>query len=576
MSTSFRLHNLLVLASACLSFPSRPRRRAIGPIARDAALAGMRDGLIVVDEAGLIVERNLAATALAGLRADAVGHALALVIRDRELAGVLEAMLREPGTTCARTVSCLGDEPRCLEITRTLMADARGRRLGALFMLRDVTAQARAELAQLRQAADLAALHRIAAVAGATSDVRDLLRAIVGATRPALGLAHASVGLIDERRGCLTITAESDDADGASALGTCVSLRGPFEEHWRSCAPIAIEDVRADARLAALSELLGRRNTRALLVVPLLANGRPIGTLNLASAQPYRFDRGELELAQTIAGYVAAAVVNARLFEASRQAARAKSAIFDTISHEFRTPITVILGFSELFQSHALGTATNEQSEALAAIHRNGLRLLKLVDDMLDLARLQAGEIELAIRPIEVGPCIEAAAAILADRLRQKQMALHLEIARELPAAYADAAWLRRVLVNLLAYAIHFGSAGAIAARAYAPDRRAMEDERTGASSVEHPLPAVVIEVEGNGPAISEQEQQAIFDAFQHPEDVEPAVLAASRLGLGLAVSRRVVEQMAGQLAVRSQPGQGTTFTIELPAAERALEHSQG
>ena len=103
-----------------------------------------------------------------------------------------------------------------------------------------------------------------------------------------------------------------------------------------------------------------------------------------------------------------------------------------------------------------------------------------------------------------------------------------------------------------------------------------MEDERTGASSVEHPLPAVVIEVEGNGPAISEQEQQAIFDAFQHPEDVEPAVLAASSLGLGLAISRRVVEQMAGQLAVRSQPGQGTTFTIELPAAGRALEHSQG
>lgn len=416
MNASLRLCNLLLLASTYLPL-SRPRRRGLGPLARDAALESMRDGLLVVDQHGLIVEHNPAALALAGLPANALGRTLARAVRDRALAEELEAMLRDPGPTCARTVSCRGDEPRCLQITRSLVCDERGRRLGALFTLIDVTRQSRAELA-----ADLA---------------------------------------------------------------------------------------------------------------------------------------------------------NARLLEASRQADRAKSAIFDTINHEFRTPITVILGFAELFENHMLGTATDEQREALAAIHRNGIRLLKLVDDLLDLARLQSGEIELTLQPVEVGLYVAEAASAVETQLRQKQLDLRLEVARDLPLAQADAVWLRRVLMTLLTNAIHVTGAGAIAVRAYAADAPPAWDGRLDAVQAEpsptgSAAPLIVIEVEDGGPGLSEEQRHAIFEVFHSLGEAQPAGLAGFGSGLGLAIGRRVVEQMAGRLAARSRSGRGSTFAIELRAAERA------
>jgi signal transduction histidine kinase len=416
-----------------------------------------------------------------------------------------------------------------------------------------------------RRAAHIVALRRVAEALGSANDTRELLSAISDVARAELGVAHASIGQIDEARGQLTIIAGSAAQASDILIGLALPLSGgPGSCAWQLDEPIQIADPRHDQRLATLHDLLERRDAGALLIVPLRAGQQLLGTLNLADTKAHRFDATDMDLAQALAGYAATALANQRLRDAALQAERAKSAILDTVSHEFRTPITAILGFTELHQESVLGPVTDEQQEALEAIHRNGHRLLKLVDDLLDLARLEAGRLDMSLYPVEVGLCITEAAGLLAAQFQQKQLDLRLEIADHLPLAWADAMWLRRVLVNLLANALRYTSAGSITVRAFEtalPYGPAAEARR------------LVIEIEDTGSGIPEAEQQLIFDAFQRADGAQASLPTSSGSGLGLTISKRAIDQMDGQLAMRSQPDQGSTFTIALHTAELAIEH---
>jgi signal transduction histidine kinase len=424
-------------------------------------------------------------------------------------------------------------------------------------------AAAGAQLA--RPAAQLSALRRVAAALGSASSPGESLDVIAHAAREALGVAHASIGQIDEARDQVTIVAGSAVSAGGELIGLALPLSGgPDGCLWQLDGPIQIADPRHDRRLPMLHDLLEQRDAGALLIVPLRAGDQLLGTLNLAGARARHFDETDLELAQALAGYAATALANQRLRDAAQQADRVKSAILDTVSHEFRTPITAILGFTELYQEGVLGSVSTEQEEALDAIHRNGHRLLKLVDDLLDLARLEAGRLDMALYPVEVGRCITEAAGQMAAQFQQKRLELRLEIADQLPLAWADAMWLRRVLVNLLTNALRYTSAGAITVRAFesALPRGHAGDARR-----------LVIEVEDTGRGIPEAEQQLIFDAFQRADGAQASIPTSSGSGLGLTISKRAIDQMDGQLALRSQPDQGSTFTIALHVAELAYEH---
>jgi signal transduction histidine kinase len=574
MSATSLLHNPLVLISALLALAlvglalshiaRRRRRPAIESVARQAILDSLSDGLIVVDLSGTIIEHNPAAARLAALIPAARGRALVEAAGDRALGAALGGMLVHSVGPGERTVTIQASQPRLVQVTLKPLVDPAGRRQGALLILRDMTEQERAEEVLARPAADLTSLHQVAEAAGSTLDLPALLAAIVTSTREALGITYATVGLFDEARGQLTISAESAIGPGGSMVGMAIPLPcGPLEQAWHA-EPIAIEDPRNDSRLAFMGDLLARRGTHTLLIIPLRAGNQLFGTLNLASGTPRRFDQQELALARMIAGYVAAALANARLFSATRQAERTKSAILDAVSHEFRTPLTAILGFTELYQESVLGPVTDEQQEALEAVHRNAHRLLKLVDDLLDLARLESGRLDLSLYPVEVSLCIQEAAGALAPQLKQKQLELRMEIAEGLPLAWADSMWLRRVLVNLLSNAVRFTSAGEIAVRAY-------ETLKTNPGTIE--TRRLVIEIEDSGQGIPESEQELIFEAFQRAEGAQATTPTSSGAGLGLTISKRAIDQMEGQLELRSQPGRGSIFSITLNTAELALEH---
>ncbi|HJZ48698.1 MAG TPA: HAMP domain-containing sensor histidine kinase [Roseiflexaceae bacterium] len=416
-----------------------------------------------------------------------------------------------------------------------------------------------------RRAAQLAALRHIAEASGTAHDSRELLDTIVDVARDALAVGHASIGRIDDARGQLTIVAGSAATPGGELIGLALPLGGrPGARPWQLDAPLEIADPCHDERLATLHDLLVRRDAGALLIVPLRAGHELLGTLNLAGAKTRHFDEADLDLAQALAGYAATGLANQRLREAALQAERAKSAILDAVSHEFRTPITAVLGFTELYQENVLGPVSAEQEEALEAIHRNAHRLLKLVDDLLDLARLQAGRLDMSLYPVEVGLCIREATALLAAQFQQKQLDLRLEIADDLPLAWADAMWLRRVLVNLLANALRYTSAGAITVRAF--EARLPQGLTTSARHL-------IIEIEDTGRGIPETEQQLIFDAFQRADGAQRTFPTSSGSGLGLTISKLAIDQMDGQLALRSQLDQGSTFTIALHTAELAFEH---
>src|SRR6266498_1424045 len=274
--------------------------------------------------------------------------------------------------------------------------------------------------------------------------------------------------------------------------------------------------------------------------------------------------REALGMSYAAVGLIDAAIANAQLFEASQQGVRTKSAILDTISHEFRTPITAILGFTELYQEQVLGAVTEEQHEALSAVHRNAHRLLKLVDDMLDLARLEAGKLDLALHPVEIELCIKDAVAIVETQSSGKPFQLQFDVSASLPFAQADTMWLRRALVHLFSYALSSSEERRISIHAHTA---AQHDE-----SVVGPQ-QLVIEIKDGGPELSEAEQSGMFEAFQQVPNSASELTISSISRMGLAISKRAIEQMSGQLSVDSQPGQGSTFTICLPAVELALEH---
>ncbi|HEU5098330.1 MAG TPA: ATP-binding protein [Roseiflexaceae bacterium] len=474
---------------------------------------------------------------------------------------LLSALLLVFGSFLAYLLHRLAQSQRALERSAALTQSQRAlERSAALTHTGEQLITAKPTL----RTSDLAALRRVAEAVGSAADPQELLYTIAEVAREAIGVSYASIGQIDERVGLLTIIAGSA-ASGDATIGLALPLNSGREGRpWQLDTPIEIADPRHDQRLAMVHGLLEQRNAGTLLIVPLRAGGRMLGTLNLAGAKARHFDEADLDLAQALAGYAAGALANQHLRASALQAERAKSTILDTVSHEFRTPITAVLGFTELHQEGVLGPITHEQQEGLEAIHRNAHRLLKLVDDLLDLARLESGQLDMSLYPVEVGLCINEAAGLLASQFQQRSLDLRLEIAEQLPLAWADAMWLRRVLVNLLGNALRYTSAGAITVRAFEaepPDDQLIDARR------------LMIEIEDTGSGIPEAEQQIIFDAFQRADAAQSNIPTSSGSGLGLAISKRAIDQMDGLLALRSEPNQGSTFMIALHTAELAIEH---
>lgn len=307
--------------------------------------------------------------------------------------------------------------------------------------------------------------------------------------------------------------------------------------------------------------------TRARLLVPLIARDRVIGSISLDMIRENReFTPEEQETSLTIAGQVALAINNASLYEQALAANRLKTEFLANISHELRTPLNAIIGYSELLLSQVYGELNQKQTDRLNRVNTGGKHLLELINDVLDLSKIEAGQMEIALAPMNVADVIYDAVADLTPQTEVKGLNLNLHLAPDLPPIHADAQRLRQILINLLDNAVKFTQAGSITLDV---GKITVRDGLTTSGII---APDYVkakdgdwlsVVVKDTGIGISYEDQAIIFDSFRQADG--SSVRKYEGTGLGLAITRQLVKLHHGHIWVESEPGKGSTFTVILP-----------
>jgi signal transduction histidine kinase len=296
------------------------------------------------------------------------------------------------------------------------------------------------------------------------------------------------------------------------------------------------------------------------LYVPLLGAEKIVGALVVRRKQPGEFPRKTIELLQTFAAQSVLAIQNARLFreieEKSRQleeASQHKSQFLANMSHELRTPLNAILGYTELMADGAYGESSEKMLGVLKRLEANGKHLLGLINDVLDLSKIEAGQLVLELSDYSIQDIAQTVRSTLEPLAADKKLGLKVEVAPQLPPGRGDGRRLTQVLINLVGNAIKFTDAGEVTIKAEANNG------------------SFYVSVRDTGPGISTADQAKLFQEFQQAESAITRKKGGT--GLGLAISKRIIEMHGGKIWVESQPDQGSTFAFTLPVlVERQVE----
>jgi len=322
---------------------------------------------------------------------------------------------------------------------------------------------------------------------------------------------------------------------------------------------VHIPDVKADPEYTFVeAPRLG--DFRTALCVPMLREGIPIGVLTLTRSEVQPFTDKQIELVTTFSDQAAIAIGNVRLFDEiqdkSRQlevASQHKSQFLANMSHELRTPLNAILGYTELMADGAYGEPSEKMLGILKRLEANGRHLLGLINDVLDLSKIETGQLVLELSDYSVQDIAQTVRSTLEPLAADKKLAFRVEMAPELPPGRGDGRRLTQVLINLVGNAIKFTDAGEVAIKAEANNG------------------SFHVSVRDTGPGISAADQTRLFQEFQQADNAITKKKGGT--GLGLAISKRIIEMHGGRIWVESQPGQGSTFAFTLPViVERQVE----
>jgi GAF domain-containing protein len=322
---------------------------------------------------------------------------------------------------------------------------------------------------------------------------------------------------------------------------------------------VHIPDVKADPEYTFVeAPRLG--DFRTALCVPMLREGIPIGVLTLTRSAVQPFADKQIELVTTFADQSAIAIENVRLFDEiqdkSRQlevASQHKSQFLANMSHELRTPLNAILGYTELMADGAYGEPSEKMRGILQRLEANGRHLLGLINDVLDLSKIEAGQLVLELSDYSVQDIAQTVRSTLEPLAADKKLAFKVELAPNLPSGRGDGRRLTQVLINLVGNAIKFTDTGEVAIKAEANNG------------------SFHVSVRDTGPGISAADQAKLFQEFQQADNAITRKKGGT--GLGLAISKRIIEMHGGKIGVESRPGQGSTFAFTLPViVERQAE----
>lgn len=372
---------------------------------------------------------------------------------------------------------------------------------------------------------------------------------------------HASIFLVDES-GENAYVRESTGAAGAEMKRRghklAVGSRSVIGQTTYKRTPVILNDLsqKESQEIHRFNPLL--LHTRAELGIPLKIGDRLIGALDVQSTQPNVFSDEYVSILQTLADQIAIAVENAQSYELVNQAMeetqkadRLKSQFLANMSHELRTPLNSIIGFSRVILKGIDGPITDLQKQDLSSIYNSGQHLLGLINDVLDLSKIEAGKMELSLEEnVNLVDIIKGVMSTTVGLVKDKSIQLIQEIDEPLPLLQVDPTKIRQVLLNLLSNAAKFTEKGSITVQA-----RAQVNSQG--------LPEVYVAVVDTGPGIARENQGKLFKAFSQVDGSLTRKTGGS--GLGLSICQHLIQMHAGQIGLESEPDKGSTFYFILP-----------
>jgi signal transduction histidine kinase len=384
------------------------------------------------------------------------------------------------------------------------------------------------------------------------TDVQPVLKAVSSAARRFCGADDATIVL---REGAELLQVAHD---GGLALAD--DARFPFDRSSTighatiDARTIHIPDVTSlEPAEYVLTQALSKEvGVRALLAAPMLREGGAIGCILLRKPEPGAFTSRQIELLETFAAQAVIAIENVRLFteiqEKSHQlevASQHKSQFLANMSHELRTPLNAIIGYTEMMADGLYGEVGEKAQGVLERVQNNGRHLLGLINDVLDLSKIEAGQLTLTVEDYSVADMVATVLSATESLARTKGLALRSAVAPGLPTGNGDARRLTQVLLNLVGNAIKFTDSGSVEVRANQSGDR---------------FEFAVID---SGFGIAPEDQARIFDEFQQVDNSSTRKKGGT--GLGLSISRKIVELHGGCITVDSEVGKGSTFKVIVP-----------
>jgi signal transduction histidine kinase len=413
-----------------------------------------------------------------------------------------------------------------------------------------------------RSVSELQALGDVSQAVNSTLDLETVLSTIVAKAVQLSGTeAGAIYGYDEQAREFRQRATHGMDRELIEALTQRhIDLEDPtVAEIFAQREPTQVADLREEP-VSEINEITLRGGYRARMAAPLLSGDDIVGLLVVRRRAPGGFLKNTVDLIKTFAAQSALAIQNARLFHEIEDkghqlevASQHKSQFLANMSHELRTPLNAILGYTELMADGAYGEPSEKMFGVLKRLEANGKHLLGLINDVLDLSKIEAGQLELELSDYSVQDIAQTVRSTLEPLATDKKLAFKLEMAPELPAGRGDGRRLTQVLINLVGNAIKFTDAGEIAIKAEANNG------------------SFHVSVRDTGPGISAADQAKLFQEFQQADNAITRKKGGT--GLGLAISKRIVEMHGGRIWVESEPGQGSTFAFTLPVVvERQAE----
>ena len=408
-----------------------------------------------------------------------------------------------------------------------------------------------------RSVGELRALGEVGQAISSTLDLQTVLSTIVARATQLSGTDAGVIYEYDEQREVFVPRATAHlEAEIVETMLAAPVRRGEGATGRLADvqAPVQLPDILEASTESRVRDVLVRAGYRALLAVPLVREDHLLGGLTVIRKATGAFAPEVIELLRTFATQSALAIQNARLFleieEKSRQleiASQHKSEFLANMSHELRTPLNAIIGFSEVLTERMFGELNEKQDEYLKDIYASGTHLLSLINDILDLSKIEAGRMELELTDFDLSQAIDNALILVRERAGRRGIALEHSVDERLGEIRGDERKVKQVLLNLLSNALKFTpEGGRVEVRAGFVDGMAE------------------ISVTDTGVGIAPEDQGAIFEEFRQAGTAEKKVEGT---GLGLTICRKFVELHGGRIWVTSQVGMGSTFTFTLPLA---------